>query len=577
MSADLWAGAEVQVAALSSYLAEQPGILLSAVLMNEGRLARELRGLGIDVAVVDERQHTAIGILVFLRRFLKDRRIDLVHTHRYKDTMLGILAAKLSGVPHVIRTVHGLAEPMAGWSRAKSWCYEALDRVILRYFANRVIAVSGRMAATLRASGYGTCSVTAIHNGLHVGRVRAFRSRDDLRRELGIEPGAFVIGTAGRLSPVKAQALLLHAGVRIVLQRPDAHFLIVGNGPLRGELVSLAVTLGIGSRTVFAGERSDVHDLIAAMDVFVLPSLNEGIPMALLEAMALRRPVVATAVGGVPEVVQDRSSGLLVPSGDEQALASACLELAGNPELAHALGVAACWGVERSFSRDANGAAVLDTYHAVAGTRVKTRDARPGTWTICRELVTALPVYAWSRGRDAVDGWRERRRMARIRRQPESVTDALRCAARVLIVCQGNIIRSPFAASLVSRGLADSHVTVVSAGLAATAGNPPHPRALHLASTRSVDLSAHAASPLTSEAVEASDAIFVMDVPQLVMMRRRFPEARARTFLLTCLAPETPLEVRDPYAGDESQFHECFEHIARAVGPIVHALSGSRP
>ena len=128
MSADLWAGAEVQVATTASYLMAQSEVTLTAVLLNEGKLARELRSLGVEIAVVDEHRHSAAGILAFLTRFLKIHQVDIVHTHRYKDTVLGIAAAKLAGVGHVVRTVHGLTEPMRGWDRIKFQAYDALDK-----------------------------------------------------------------------------------------------------------------------------------------------------------------------------------------------------------------------------------------------------------------------------------------------------------------------------------------------------------------------------------------------------------------------------------------------------------------
>ena len=152
---------------------------------------------------------------------------------------------------------------------------------------------------------------------------------------------------------------------------------------------------------------------------------------------------------------------------------------------------------------------------------------------------------------------------------------ALRSAQRLLIVCQGNIIRSPFAARLVQRALhSQGRISVVSAGLAAVAGRPPHPTAAHIATAHSVDLSGHAASPIDAEAVRASDIIFVMDIAQLVAMQDRYPWARGRTFLLTSLAADAPLEIADPVDGDEVRFQVCFDHISTAVRPIVHTLGG---
>jgi len=144
------------------------------------------------------------------------------------------------------------------------------------------------------------------------------------------------------------------------------------------------------------------------------------------------------------------------------------------------------------------------------------------------------------------------------------------------MVCHGNIIRSAFAARLVAKALGDREaVRISSGGLAAVAGKPAHPTALQLATARSVDLSRHAASPIAQETVAESDVIFVMDIPQLVTMRQRFPEARSKTFLLTCLAADAPLEIRDPVDGDESRFEACFDHISHAVSPIVGAIRGT--
>lgn len=575
MSADLWAGAEVQVATSASYLARCPGVQVSAILFNEGRLARELRAVGVAVDVLDEARLAAPVLLRRATAVLRRRRPDVVHAHRNKDAVLGAIAARIAGVPHVVRTVHGLAEPMRGWRRAKYRAYDALDRFVFRWAGDRIVAVSHDVAAALRASGFPAGSVVTVHNGVDAGAIRAARDSADVRRSLGIGTDAFVVGTAGRLSPVKAQDRLLRAARAILRERPDARFLVVGEGPLEPDLRRLAATLGIAKACVFPGARADVHDLVAAMDVFTLTSLHEGIPMALLEAMALGRPVVATAVGGVPEIVTHGDDGLLVKAADDQALACACLALARDPGRARAMGARARATVIERFSHETAGRALLDTYRAVAAPT--TRDpGRPSALALCRDLVIGPAIYAWDRLRRTVDTALARRRMAGLRRNPGVLSAALRSAARILVVCQGNIIRSPYAASLLASAVGEGRVSIASAGLAAVPGRPPHPTALHVATAHAVDLSSHAASPLDPETVAASDAIFVMDLQQLVMMRRRFPGARGKTFLLSCLAGDAPLEIRDPYAGEESDFHECYEHIARAVRPIVAALTGSR-
>src|SRR5437764_1209850 len=571
VSCDLWAGAEAQVATLASYLVDRPDVSLSVVVLNEGRLAEQLRRLGVDVTVVDEQRTGAVRIVRSLARFFRDRHVAIVHTHRYKESVFGTIAAKLAGVPHVIRTVHGVTELLTGWGGAKVRAYEALDRLILWCFADGIIAVSGRMADAFKDAGYAPTAVTSIHNGVDLGAVRTTRARDDVRRALGIGAHEIVIGTAGRLTPVKGQATLLRAARLMLRRKRSLRFVVAGDGPLRNHLLACARRLRVDPHCLFVGHRTDIHDVIAAMDVFVLPSLDEGVPMVLLEAMALGTPVVASAVGGIPEIITPRVTGLLVQPGDEQALADACLELARNREWARAAAPRARRAVEDRFSHDRNGRAVAAVYHRRVLARAAEAHGTPrGARALWRGFARGLLAYGFRKV--SVAG--ERRRMNRLRHDPAALTTALKSAQSVLIVCHGNIIRSAFAARLLAQALGHgSPVSVSSGGLAALPGRPPHPTAVLTANALRVDLSQHAAARVGPESVAAADVIFVMDVQQLATMRARFPDARAKTFLLTALAPGTPLEIRDPVNGDESRFQACFEHIVRAVQPIVRTLS----
>jgi L-malate glycosyltransferase len=577
MSADLWAGAEVQVRTVASYLAERPEIHLTAVLLNDGRLATELRTMGIEVAVVDERRYSSAAIVAFLVRFLRAHEIDILHTHRYKDTVLGMLAAKLAGVPKVVRTVHGLTEPLSGWERIRFRAYSAVEALALRSFADRVITVSKDLARTLEAEGHRRSVVVPIHNGIDVAKIRPTRSPREVRRELGIPVDAIVYGTVGRLSPVKDHRTLLYAAQRIIRHQRHARFLFVGDGPLHDDLVITASELGLGRACVFAGARDDIFDVLAAMDVFVLPSLHEGIPMALLEAMSVGKPVVATAVGGVPEIVTDHENGLLVSPRDDRALANACLDIVRTPGLATTLGSAARATIAQHFSHETGGSALLGLYRSLietdgGGTRVRVNGRDLSAPRLAWELTGGLIRIGGTRASRAIDYRRARRGMARIRRHPSGLEKALQSANTVLVLCHGNIIRSAFAARLLTQHLAGTGIHILSAGLAAVAGNPSHPAAVRIAPSYDVDLGSHIASPVDAESVAESDVIFVMDISQLVTMRQRFPEARHKTYLLTCLASDTPLEIRDPVDGDDSRFQACFDHISQAVRPIVGAL-----
>jgi len=373
MTADLWAGAEVQVATLASYLVARSEVQLSAVLFNEGWLASELRALGITVAVVDEHQYTPLAIVCFLARFFRRHQVELVHTHRYKDNILGSIAAAVAGVPYLIRTVHGCSEPLRGWDRLKYLVYQSIDLAALWSRADRVVAVSKRMVNALKASGYRPDTLTHVHNGIDLSKVHATGSVAHTREAIGLNGRHVVIGTAGRLSPVKGHEYLVRAASRIVQQEQHARFLFIGSGPLEPALRILARQLAVDHACVFVDpaidSRASVYDLIAAMDVFVLPSLHEGIPMALLEAMALERPVVASAVGGIPEIVTHELTGLLVEPTNDRALAGACLDLVRDRNRARALASRGRRIVERGFSHEKNGEAMLGLYHAVVGRR----------------------------------------------------------------------------------------------------------------------------------------------------------------------------------------------------------------
>lgn len=577
MSADLWAGAEVQVAASAAYLVRRPGVTLNAVLLNNGRLATELCRLGVDVTIVDERRHTAPKILSTLTKILREKRPDLVHTHRYKDSVLGAVAAKLAGVPYVVRTVHGLAEPMTGWSRMKYRAYETLDRAALQCMADLVIGVSKGIADSLAQSGYRPTMLTHIHNGIDLGRMTPIQAPPDVRRELGLDDSSLVIGAVGRLSPVKGHASFLEAAKLIVQEEPRARFLLVGNGPLQRQLRAQAAQLGLSDACLFLGDRADVYDLVSAMDVFVLPSLNEGIPMALLEAMALNRPVVATDVGGVPEVLEHRVTGLLVSPGDPRGLADACLNLLANPAWAGRLGQQARHAVESRFTLERSGRELVEAYRSVAAIPkiAGVPEARSGA-----PRQTGLQLMRIFAGRVArkIRHTIARRQMARLRKNPAPLLHRLKAAQRVLVVCHGNIIRSPYAASLMRAALGDrARVSVVSAGLHALPGRQPHPAALAAAGGQHLDLSRHETSAVTWEAVAVHDVIFVMDVALLVAIRQRFRDAATKTFLLATLAPSTPLEIRDPVDGDAVVFRDCFDHITQSVWPVVHAMqAGAR-
>lgn len=348
---DLWAGAEVQLKVLLSKLVGRVDIDLSVILLNEGRLEEEIDALGIPVKVFPESRWGSGKIFRELVREFKKSNIQIVHTHKYKDTILAAPAAKLCGIPHVVRTVHGLREPFQGLQALKMSCYETIERTVRRSCVDSIIAVSSQIESKYKSEGV-VSRVTCIRNGIDLDGKSILTDRWRTRKELGVDPETCLIGTIGRLTPVKGLPYLLEAARMLLRHGANVKVLVVGEGSIRSALMAQTRDLGISENVVFSGHREDTNALLQALDIFALPSLSEGIPMALLEAMAASRAVVASRVGGVPEIVEDGSEGFLVEPMDVNGLTEKCLRLIQSPEMAQKMGQMARARVERDFSSE---------------------------------------------------------------------------------------------------------------------------------------------------------------------------------------------------------------------------------
>jgi glycosyltransferase involved in cell wall biosynthesis len=362
--ADLAAGAEIQLAILLASLAKMRDLEVSAVLFNEGYLASKLRGLRVKTEVIPESRHNPLSIFRQLVDYFKRQEIDIIHTHKHKDNVLGVLASLHQGIRGRVRTVHGSPEPFAGFEAAKMSMYESIDNCANRWLVDRILAVSADLQAQL-IKRFGAEKVTCIHNAIDVDQIRVTRPTTEMRRELNLGEQDFVIGTMGRLVPVKGLDCFLRAAQIIHRQRPNVKFIIAGDGPLKSSLQSMARQYGLDPNVLFLGHRNDSYNILRLMDLFVLPSSSEGIPMVLLEALALARPVVASRVGGIPEVVEHGVNGLLVPPGNDDELACTCVAVMENCQFARALGAAGRKRVETQFSATFMAEKVAEVYRAL--------------------------------------------------------------------------------------------------------------------------------------------------------------------------------------------------------------------
>jgi len=265
-------------------------------------------------------------------RWCREQRIALLHTGQLYPNIFGLPAAALAGVPVRISNRRNL-------SAGKTLAQRAAQRLAQR-FAHRIIANSEAAAECLRAEGIPAHRVSLIRNGVDANR---FAPVQHLRR-----PRRVV--TIGNLRPVKGHDVIIDAAPLVLRQFPDATFRLVGDGPLLGGLRARAKDRGVDQSLTFVGHRDDIAAQLWASDIFVLPSRSESLPNAVLEAMAAGLPVIATAVGGIEEILEDGRTGLLVAPSDPTALADRICQLMAAPALAQALGIAARAEVTERYS-----------------------------------------------------------------------------------------------------------------------------------------------------------------------------------------------------------------------------------
>jgi glycosyltransferase involved in cell wall biosynthesis len=321
----------------------------------DGPLADAFRARGVSVHRVAKRAGFDVGLPLRLAALFRRRGVAVVHTHNRQPLIYAAPAGKLAGAK-VVHTRHG---PGRG-TRREQWLRRGAGFLLDAY-----VAVSPELATLARELGdCGDDKLKVIENGIDLGTFGgAAAERGAARAELGIPPDAWVVGSVGRLAPEKVYPLLVRAAAPLL--GPLARLLLVGDGAEAGAIRAEVEARGVAPFTTLAGVRHDIPRLLAAMDVFALSSRLEGLPLCALEAMAAGLPVVATAVGGLPGLIEDGVTGFLVPSGDEAALARALAKLRGDPALARAVGEGGRAHVRRLYARDAMVRRYLDLYAGV--------------------------------------------------------------------------------------------------------------------------------------------------------------------------------------------------------------------
>lgn len=321
VSGDLWAGAEVQVYNLCQDLSARKDISVTAVVFNPGILHDKLVALGIPVTLADETNTGALSIAKAIATHCKMQGTDIVHTHGFKENVLGVLGKELARVPNSVRTVHGNPEHGFSFRKPHKWLTSRLDIWLGRLRQQAVIAVSTQLEQSLQATFPG--KVFKIFNFVNVEELR-----QTWPPETDKSPNKeALLGIVGRLVPVKRVDLFIRIIAALNDRGYPCHGAVIGNGPLEEALKKLALELGVSNQISFKGFVNPAMKEIRKLDALIMPSDHEGLPMTLLEAATLGIPVVAHNVGGIPEVLSGWKRGALVDEQTPSAYADKVLSI----------------------------------------------------------------------------------------------------------------------------------------------------------------------------------------------------------------------------------------------------------
>ena len=353
---DGWGGQERRVLSEMQGMRERGHQLLLATRAQTA-LAEKAEAVGIEVVKLPFAGKFHLPTIIALWRLIRARHVDVVSTHSGIDSWCAGLAAKAAGVA-LVRTRHIDLPMHASWSN------------FIHFLPDRIVTCGEAMRTHLLADNpLPAARLLSIPTGIDFDRLQPSAERSVLRARLGLQASQQAILMVAILRGVKRHMLALEAMAQLRSRHPQARLLLAGEGPMRQELEDRAQALGLSDCVMFLGHREDVADLMAACDVLLLSSRSEGIPQSVVQAMASGLPVVATAVGALPELIDGQQQGLLVPAEDATGMAAALARLLDTPPLAAALAAAARVKVRNRYSY----AAMLDATEAMLQTILQER------------------------------------------------------------------------------------------------------------------------------------------------------------------------------------------------------------
>lgn len=316
-------GAENVVVELAKSLSHTPYHSIVGVLKNNYNPHTEIVDAAkknkLETKVFDCKSQLSLKTIFAIREFIKKNRIDIVQPHDYKSNFYALLSTLFLDKVSLISTCHPWTETSYSF---KAKFYSCLDKRLLNKFS-KIVAVSSDVKNEIIAHKISEEKISIIQNGIDINRFSKSFDREETCRKLKIDPCRKIVGTVGRMVKEKAHDIFLEAAKLVTEDFPEAYFIIVGDGPLKSDLDQRVETLNLQDHVLFPGVSDSIPEMLSLMDVFVLPSISEGLPMALLEAMAAKKPIVATTVGDVPDIISNNEEGLIVPPNNVSELKDA--------------------------------------------------------------------------------------------------------------------------------------------------------------------------------------------------------------------------------------------------------------
>ena len=363
-SGDLWAGAEVQLFTLVKSLKNNSGTNVDVILLNHGQLEKKLLDNNINVTVIDESKFNGFQVLGQIIHSIKIIQPDAIHTHRIKENILGSIASLLSGNIPTLRTEHGAPEHKPAWFHIPKRLILFLDWFCGRLLQKKIIAVSDDLAGILQKS-FPADKIKVIENGIDATSFTGPAKPEKSESESSVTP--FRIGIAGRLVTVKRVDIFIQAAKKLLSDHPELpiSFHIFGDGPLRAGLETLNQQQKTENKIHFEGHCENIQQELLDLDMLVITSDHEGLPMILLEAMVLQTPIIAHSVGGIPTLLDQGKCGVLISDHQPTAYAEAIYQLITNSDIRKSIIDNALNRVTAFYSSEKNATAYHTVYRSL--------------------------------------------------------------------------------------------------------------------------------------------------------------------------------------------------------------------